>query len=123
MSEQEGPRSAPGDDELDPQLLELFARVEAPPTDQEAFAEQVMRRVHRHQRWLLVARVAAALVLAVLAIPLQDPLELMTDALLAPLFEAQGGFGREMLSPLSSIGAVLTVCLLGLQLLFRRLLR
>lgn len=110
-------------DDLDAELLVLFERQPPPPVVDEAFVAQVMRKLRWHQRWRLAARIAVGVVLALLAVPLQDPLELLTEALLAPLFEAQGGVGQELLSPLSSLGAVLTVLLLALQLLLRRLLR
>ncbi|MEM9387702.1 MAG: hypothetical protein AAGA68_21790 [Pseudomonadota bacterium] len=110
-------------DDLDPELLALFERERPAPQADEAFVAQVMRKVQRRQRGLLAARLAAGLLIALLAVPLQDPLELITEAFLSPLFDAPGALGRELLSPLSSLGALLTVGLLALQLLIRRILR
>ncbi|MEO0974570.1 MAG: hypothetical protein AAFX85_15885 [Pseudomonadota bacterium] len=106
----------------DPLLMQLFhAASDAPAAEvDEPFVERVMARLERRQRRAWALRLVVGVALAIIAIPLQDPLELLADYLLSPLIDAQSGFGRVFFSPMSSVGAVLSVVLLGVQWLLRR---
>ena len=112
-------------DTLDPMLSRLFAATSTArsETTAESFVAGVMQRADRQRRRALVGRALCGLVLAILAVPLQDPLELATEYLLAPLIDVESPLGQLLFSPLSSVGALLSLALVALQSLYKRLFR
>jgi hypothetical protein len=110
---------------LDPHLMQCFAdhrlRGDLCGVPASEFVREVMRGVHTQRRRMLFMRIAVGLILALLAVPLQDPLELLTEYLLMPLIDADSPIGRMVFSPISSVGAFLSIGLLALRYLCKRL--
>jgi hypothetical protein len=109
--------------DLDPQLQALFARDHPRELAGKDFIADTMQRLDRQRRRAVLGRMLTGVLLAVLAVPLQDPTELLTEYLLAPLIDVQSPVGQLIFSPVSSVGALLSLGLLGLRYVYKRLLR
>ena len=81
---------APQEVELDPVVAQLFvAAAEQTANPGEPFVEELMHRLRRRQRRSALVRAVLGVALLMLAVPLQDPLDLVTDYLISPLINAE----------------------------------
>lgn len=108
------------------QLEALFARAEQPLTD-DAYTAQVMARVDRRRRMVMLGRVGLVAVLVafelLLSAPLQNSVGAVTQALGTTLINVENEWLAVAAAPLNSIAGIIGMLLLGLHALYRRMVR
>ncbi len=108
------------------QLEALFARAEQPLTD-DAYTAQVMARVDRRRRMVMLGRVGLVAVLVafelLLSAPLQNSVGAVTQALGTTLINVENEWLAIAAAPLNSIAGIIGMLLLGLHALYRRMVR
>lgn len=110
----------------DPALERLFSQAETDLVD-EAMTNRVMDRLSRRRRNVILGR--AGIVVAIIAFelllsaPLNDRLGAFMRVLSASLIEIEGEWLAAIAAPLNSAAGLIGLLLLGLHLLFRRLMR
>ena len=113
-------------DDRDPLLEAAFAQAWQPLAD-DGFPGEIMNRIRRRRRRVIGGRIAIAAVVIgfeyALAFPLQNSVGLLTQALATPLLDLGDHWLVDMLSPLNSIAGLIGIGLIGLQLLYRKLMR
>ena len=113
-------------DDRDPLLESAFAQAEQQVAD-DSFPAAVMNRIRRRRRRVIGGRIAiAAAVIGLefaLAFPLQNSVGLLTELLATPLLQLGDHWLIDMLSPLNSIAGLIATGLIGLQFLYRKLVR
>ena len=111
-------------DELDQGLQTLFAQAgsTAEPQPSPVFTEKVMRQVDRSYRRAIMWRIASGVALFLIAIPLQDVAMALTELLVIELVDIPNQLMSDLLMPINSVGAVVSLSLLGVRLTQKRLL-
>ena len=113
-------------DERDPLLESLFARAERELVE-DKFTAQVMAQVATRRRNVLIGRIAIVALLVSLELlpstPLQNSAGIITQALSTSLVELEGGAVATVVSPINSVAGLIGMLLLGMQFLFRRMVR
>jgi hypothetical protein len=113
-------------DERDPLLESLFSQAERELVEDQ-FTLQVMDRVEKRRRNVLIGRVAIVALIIVLELllsaPLQNTAGVITQALGTSLIEVESGWLTLIFAPLNSIAGLIGMLLLGMQFLYRRMVR
>lgn len=113
-------------DERDPWLESLFVQAERHLEDDD-YIRQVMIRVGKRRRNVLMGRLALVSLLVVfellLSAPLQNTVGIITQALSATLLELENEWIALVLAPLNSIAGLIGMLLLGMQFLYRKMIR
>lgn len=113
-------------DERDPLLDSLFARAERELVE-DRFTANVMARVATRRRNVLIGRLAIVALLIALEVLLSDPLQnytgVITQVLSMSLVKLESGMVALVLAPINSIAGLIGMLLLGLQFLYRRMVR
>lgn len=110
----------------DPTLQSLFDAAEQNLADAE-FTGAVVDRMNRRRRQLLLGRVAVVAAIVVLEIipesPLRSSMGLVVEALSRDLVPVGDGWLGFLVAPLNSLAGLVGMTLLGLNLLFRRIVQ
>ena len=113
-------------DERDPLLETLFAEAERDLTDNE-FTTEVMVGVRKRRFNVMAGRLAVVAFLVALELvlnaPLQNSVGTFTDAMSAGLFQLENEWLAYAVGPLNSLAGLIGMVLLGLNFLFRKVLR
>jgi len=113
-------------DARDPLLESLFEQAERQLIDEE-FTAEVMARLTKRGRIVLLARVAVvSLLIAVellLNAPLQNSVGALTEIMSTSLVQLQNEWLAVAVAPLNSIAGLIGVLLVGMQFLIRRAVR
>lgn len=108
----------------DPKLERLFQQAESSFVD-DAFTETVIEGVRRRRRRILLGRLAvlAAIVLleVVLESPLQAYLGVVADVLGTPLLPVGDAWLAFIFAPVNSVAGLIGIVLLGLNVLYRKI--
>ena len=112
--------------ERDPLLESLFLQAEQELIDED-FTTNVMAGIDRRRRGFLMGRLSIVVLLIVFELvmntPLQDSVGMLTSTMSRSLIPLENEWLTYALGPLNSIAGVLGVTLLGIQFLFRKVLR
>lgn len=112
-------------DERDPWLETLFVQAERNLED-DNYIEQVMVRVEKRRRNVLIGRLALVALLVVfellLSAPLANTVGVISQALSATLLELENEWAALVLAPLNSIAGLIGMLLLGMQFLYRKMI-
>lgn len=113
-------------DDRDPLLEAAFAHADKSLGD-DGFPATVMMRIQRRRRRVIAGRIAIAAALIAfeyaLAFPLQNSLGVLTKVLATPLLELGDHWLVHMVAPLNSVAGLIGLGLLGMQLLYRKIVR
>ena len=113
-------------DERDPLLESLFLQAEQELADEE-FTTNVMAGINRRRRGFLIGRLSIVVLLIVFELvmntPLQNSVGMLTSTMSTTLIQLENEWLTYALGPVNSIAGVLGVTLLGMQFLFRKVLR
>ncbi len=101
----------------DTTLQTLFANAEQDLVE-ETFTSQVMSQTDTLKRNKLIGRIGLGLMLALLALPLQDMALVLMQI---PLIDLGDGWLTQILAPLNSVGSLLSLGLIGMRMVFRRI--
>ena len=104
----------------DPTLLALFTDARQDLAG-EAFTAQVMSRTDKLKRRAVVGRIFIALVIGLLAILLEDSVQLLTLNLASSVIDLDDRLLAQILSPLNNIGSLLAFGLIGLRIAYRKI--
>lgn len=111
-------------DERDAVLDAMFGAAEQ-DLPAEEFTVSVMAGVNARRRRLVAGRLSVAVLLILLELlldsPLQNSVGFVTSTLATNLFELEGEWLSFVLSPVNSVAGLLGLLLLGLSVLYRRL--
>lgn len=111
-------------DDRDPKLEVLFEQAETSLSD-DAFTDAVNDGLRRRRRRILFGRLAvlAAIVLleVVLESPLQAYLGVAADVLGTPLLPVGDGWLAFIVAPINSVAGLIGIVLLGLNVLYRKI--
>ncbi len=112
--------------ERDPVLQSLFDAAEQNLADAE-FTGAVVDRINRRRRQLLLGRLAVVAAIVVLEIMLESPLRssmgLVVEILGRDLVPVGDGWLGFLLAPLNSLAGLVGMTLLGINLLFRKIVQ
>ena len=110
--------------ERDPELQSLFDAAKQDLSDAE-FTSTVTARMDRRRRQVLVGRVAVVAAIVLLEIVLESPLRssmgLAVEVLGRDLVPVGDGWLGFVLAPLNSLAGLVGMTLLGINLLFRKI--
>ncbi len=109
------------DEARDPGLQALFRSAPDLPED-AAFIDSLRLRMKRQGRLRMANRLIVGGLLVAAAFSLQNALFPMSSALLSPLLDIQGLAGK-VVAPINSPAGLLSVVLLGVRALHRRVTR
>ena len=113
-------------DERDPLLETLFVQAERELTD-EQFTADVMSGIRKRRHNVLAGRLSVVALLIALELllnaPLQNSVGIFAQALTAGLFKVDNEWLAYAVGPLNSLAGLLGMVLIGLNLLFRKILR
>ena len=113
-------------DERDPLLESLFSQAECELVE-DKFTVQVMDRVQKRRRNVLIGRFAIVALIIVLELLLSTPLQntagVITQALGTSLIEVESEWLTLVFAPLNSIAGLIGMLLLGMQFFYRRMVR
>jgi hypothetical protein len=108
----------------DPILQSLFAIAKQDPVG-DTFTDNVMSRIAKLRRRVLIGWVCAGLVSAAFAWLLTEPVlqtvDLVTQLLPESLFELEKPTVAQFLAPVNSIAGVVALGLLGLRLAYKKI--
>ena len=107
-------------DDRDPALQALFSDA-SEDLISDAFTEQVMLQADRLKRRAIGVRASAALALALLGIPLQDVALELTEVLILTLVAIDNSLVAQLLAPINTVGGLLSLVLLVIRAVHRRL--
>lgn len=109
---------------MDPRLLALFARAEL-ALDGEAFVRDVMARIDRSRRRLLVAWAGLSIIaiagLSLLASPVIEAITMASSLLPVSLVDIETRWLQQLLAPINSVAAALAIGVLGIRKFYRRI--
>lgn len=112
--------------ERDPVLESLFLEAKQELKD-EAFTTNVMAAINRRRRGFLIGRLSVIVALIVFELvmntPIQNSVGTLTGTMSASLIPIENEWLTYALGPVNSIAGVVGVTLLGMQFLFRKVLR
>ncbi len=110
-------------DERDPTLQKLFDVASQDMSD-TAFVDEVMLRIDKLRRRVVIVWAAAGLLLLpvgwLLAAPLQDTVLLLSQILPKSLVELDEGLAAQMFAPINSFSAIAAVAILGSRVLYKK---
>lgn len=113
-------------DERDPLLESLFEQAERELVD-DKFVVRVMAQVATRRRNVLIGKLAIVALLVALELllsaPLQNSASVIAQVLSTSLVELEGGRLALMVAPINSIAGLIGMLLLGMQFLYRRMVR
>ena len=113
-------------DERDPLLESLFLQAEQELIDED-FTTNIMAGIERRRRGFMIGRLSIIVLLIVFELvmntPLQDSVGMLTSTMSRTLIQLENEWLTYALGPLNSIAGVVGVTLLGMQFLFRKVLR
>ena len=104
----------------DPNLQAWFAETTEPLHD-TVFTQSVMQDVDRIRRWKIARRAVLALTLALISVPAQDIGVIVAEAFVAQLVNVPNQAVAVLLAPINSVGGVLSMVLLLIRAMHRRL--
>ena len=108
------------DDDHDPTLDELFSEF-GDDLPGEQFTGEVMVRTDRAKRWIVARRIALGVLLGLLAIPLENFALAFAHILAETLKDLEHGLVAQLLAPVNTVGSLLSVVLLGLRIVHKRI--
>jgi hypothetical protein len=108
------------DDDHDPTLDELFSEFDD-DLPGEQFTGEVMVRTDRAKRWIVARRVALGILLGLLAIPMENFALAFAHVLAVTLIDLEHGLVAQLLAPVNTVGSLLSVVLLGLRIVHKRI--
>lgn len=108
------------DSDRDLRLETLFADAKQDLVG-EAFTAQVMSRTDKMKRRAVIGRIFVAMVIGLLAILLEDSVQLLTLNLASSVIDLDDRLLAQILSPLNNIGALLAFGLVGLRMAYRKI--
>ena len=108
------------DDDHDPTLDELFSEFDD-DLPGEQFTGEVMVRTDRAKRWIVARRIALGILLGLLAIPLENFALAFAHILAVTLIDLEHGLVAQLLAPVNTVGSLLSVVLLGLRIVHKRI--
>ena len=107
---------------IDPRLQALFAQAEQ-SLDREVFLRDVMARIDRGRRRVLLAWAGLAIVailgLAFLALPLIEAVKMASSLLPVSLVDIETRWLQLLLAPINSVAAGIALGALGIRKFFR----
>lgn len=110
----------------DPVLEALFDKAR-PEFNENRFVEKVMARVDRRRRMVFFGRLVIVALIVLLEFlpssPLQNSVGTMTQVLGSSLVELKADWLIFIFEPVNSIAGVMGMLLLGLHLIYRRIMR
>ena len=113
-------------DERDPRLESLFLQ-ESHEVAENGFTAEVMGRVEKRRRNVLIGRLAIVALIVVLEIllnaPLQNSLGVVTQVLSTSLIDIQNEWLAVAVAPLNSVAGLIGMGLLGMHFTYRRMVR
>ena len=113
-------------DERDPLLESLFSRA-GNELVEDKFTVQVMARVKKRRRNVLIGRLGIVALLVALELLLSSPLQNaaggITQVLSMSLIEVENEWLTMVFAPLNSIAGLIGMLLLSTQFLYRRMVR
>ena len=113
-------------DERDPMLESLFEQASHELVDR-SFTAQVMSGIEKHRRNMLVGRLSVVVLLIafelLLNAPLQNSVGVLTNTLSAALIDLDNEWLAYAVGPLNSLAGLIGILLIGMQFLFRKVLR
>ena len=101
-------------------LQALFAQ-SPEPRSADSFTADVMNGTDKLKRWRLFKRICIGLLLALLLPPIQEYGLATTQLLLVTLIAMDGGLIAELLAPINSVGAALSLVLFSMRAFYLRL--
>jgi hypothetical protein len=111
-------------DDRDPKLELLFEEAESSFAD-DAFTDAVSDSLRRRRRRILFGRIAVLAALVVLEVILESPLRIHLDAVAealgTPLLAMQDNWLTFLVAPINSIAGLIGILLLGLNMLYRKI--
>jgi len=113
-------------DERDPLLESMFREAASEPAD-AAFTAKVMTRVDKRSRNVILGRIAiVGLLIAfefLLSAPLQNSVGSLSEVLSMNLLPIENEWLAVIVAPLNSVAGIIGLLLLGLHVLYRRVVR
>lgn len=113
-------------DDRDPLLESIFEQANDELNDVD-FVDNVMARVARRRRNVLLGRIGLVAVLVafefMLSAPLQNSVGIASQALGASLLEVNNEWLGLIVAPINSVAGIIGMVLLGLHTLHRRIVR
>ena len=103
-------------------IAEWFSEPQ-PAADEQSFTESVMAQTRRMRRRRIAQRVMIGLLLAAVSIPAQDLGLAIAELAMVQLVEVDNQLAAGVLAPINTVGGVLSVVLLFLRTVYRRMLR
>lgn len=111
-------------DDRDPKLERLFEEAETSLAD-DAFTEAVNGGLKRRRRRILFGRLAVLAAIVLLEVVLESPLQLylgaIAEVLGTPLLPVQDGWAAFVFAPVNSVAGLIGIVLLGLNILYRKI--
>jgi hypothetical protein len=107
-------------DEREPSLQAAFANATRELAE-DPFLTRTMQRTDTLTRRRVVRRIGIALLLGLLAMPLQDFALAVTPVLAQSLIDLDAGLATQLLAPVNSVAGLLSMVLLTLRAAHRRL--
>ena len=107
-------------EDRDPTLDRLFSEFND-NLPGEQFTGDVMVRTDRAKRWIVARRITLGILLGLLAIPLENFALAFAHILAVTLIDLERGLVAQLLAPLNTVGSLLSVILLGLRLVHKRI--
>lgn len=108
-------------DSLDPRLVGAFARADRTIAD-DNFSVEVIEKAGDQRRKTIIRRLLLGALFSLAAIPLQDFALAMVEILAVSLIELEGRLVAQLLAPINSVGALLSLVLFSLRAVYARLL-
>ncbi len=112
--------------ERDPMLDALFEQTRRELVD-DSFTDQVMARIEKRRRNVLLGRLSFVAALVVLELllssPLQNSVGMLTETLSTSLISLDNEWLSFAVAPLNSVAGLIGMLILGMQFLFRRRVR
>lgn len=109
----------------DPKLESLFEKAESSFAD-DAFTDAVNDSLRRRRRRILLGRLAVLAALVLLEVVLESPLRLylgvVAEVLGTPLLAMHDSWLAFVLAPINSIAGLIGFLLLGLNMLYRKIM-
>ena len=101
-------------------LQALFAQLPEPRST-DSFTVDVMNGTDKLKRRRIFKRICIGLLLALLLPPVQESGLAATQLLLVTLIEMDGGLVAELLAPINSVGAALSLALFSMRAFYLKL--
>ncbi len=110
-------------DNLDAQLLELFAEARASEQlETERFMQQMKHSVDRQYRRNIAWRVGLGLLVILVTAPMQDIAIALAPLFVTQIIDIPNQLVAQVLAPVNTVGAIVSLILLGVRLTQKRLM-